>query len=66
MSEKELFMEVLTNFADTYKLEIERPYGDSYMVISKDGKELGGINISGYNLLRNLNELCKILEGELL
>lgn len=65
MSDKELFMEVLDNFIDTYGLSIERPYGDSCLSIIKDNKELGMINPSGYNLLRNLTELCKILNSEL-
>ena len=66
MNEKELFEEVLKQFIETYRLEIERPYDDSYIVIIQNGNELGGLNPSGHNLLYNLTELCNILNNELL
>lgn len=65
MSEKELFNEVLKFFENEYRLTIKRPYNDGYMEFFKDGKSIGGLNFDGYNLLRNLSELCAILESEL-
>jgi hypothetical protein len=41
-------------------------YGDEYFIIHKNGKEIGGFNPSGFNLLYNLKRLCNLLEGELL
>lgn len=65
MGEKELFNETLKYFTDNYNLEIEHPYNDGYIVIKKDGKELGDFNSDGYNLLYNLKRLIEVLEYEL-
>ena len=67
MNEKELFNEVLKHFVDKYWLEIERPIEDrpQYFVIKSGGIEIGGMTTEGYNLLRNLTELCSILKDEL-
>lgn len=66
MTDRELFKEVLKNFAENYKLEITYPYGDDYFIIYKNGKEIGGFNPSGFNLLYNLKRLCNLLEYELI
>lgn len=66
MGEKELFEEVLNKFKDKYNFEIKHPYDDSYFEIYKNDRNIGGMNPSGYNLLRNLKELCSLLEAELL
>ena len=66
MNEKELFDEVLKYFVDYYKLEITHPYNDGYMIISKNGKEIGDFNVTGYNLLYNLTSLCETLKQELI
>lgn len=66
MSEKELFNEVLQYFVDYYRLTIERPYNDGYMIIKRGNEEIGSFNSDGYNLLRNLSQLCNTLKGELL
>ena len=65
MTDRELFKEVLNNFAENYKLEISYPYRDEYFIIHKNGKEIGGFNPSGFNLLYNLKRLCNLLEEEL-
>ena len=65
MSEKELFNEVLKYFEENYKLTIERPYNDGYIIIKNGTEEIGDFNSDGYNLLRNLSELCNILKREL-
>ncbi|MBQ8218234.1 MAG: hypothetical protein IJZ79_02920 [Bacilli bacterium] len=65
MNDKELFNEVLKNFADTYRLEIIHPYDDEYFELKKNGTDIGGFNPTGYNLLYNLKRLCKLLEQEL-
>lgn len=67
MSDKELFEEVLKNFQDTYKLNIDRPNDDCYIVINDcSGSYIGEMNYSGYNLLYNLTTLCEMLKKELL
>lgn len=67
MADKELFEEVLKNFQDTYKLKIDKPNNDCYIVINDDsGNSLGEMNYSGYNLLYNLTRLCDILKSELI
>lgn len=63
--EKEIFNNTLKHFTEQYGLTIKYPYNDSYLEIYKNNNNLGGLNPSGYNLLRNLRELCSILEQEL-
>lgn len=66
MTDKDLFEEVLKNFQDSYKLKIEKPNNDCYIVINDNsGSYLGEMNYSGYNLLYNLTRLCDILKFEL-
>lgn len=65
MNDKELFNEVLANLVDTYGIEVDRAFGDSYLVFRKDDDIIGEMNPSGYNLLANLTKLCNILKDEL-
>ena len=66
MTDKDLFEEVLKNFQDNYKLKIEKPNNDCYIIINDNsGSYLGEMNYSGYNLLYNLTRLCDILKFEL-
>lgn len=63
-NDEELFNMVFENFKNKYKskrLELEhRMYGDIVCVKGEDK-----FNITGYNLLYNLQRLCKCLEDEL-
>ena len=65
LNETETFNSILKHFTEKYDLTVTRPYADGYMVISKNGTELGSFNADGHNLLHNLTELCKILKEEL-
>lgn len=63
-NDEELFNMVFENFKNKYKskrLELEhRMYGDIVCVKGEDK-----FNITGYNLLYNLQRLCECLEDEL-
>lgn len=64
---RELLKAVIMRLAKTYGLQITQPYRDGYVVfVDRSGKEIGGINFAGHNLLYCLTELCKLLSAELL
>ena len=66
MTDKELFEEVMKRFVNDYKVVVECPYNDGYKVFKlRSGYEIGAFNSDGFNLLYNLNKLCKIFEYEL-
>ena len=65
MNDKELFNAVLERFQKQYGFEVDRPYNDGYIELTKDGDSLGGMNTDGYNLLYNLTRLCRTLKDEL-
>ena len=63
MNEKELFDDVIDYFLVEYNLTLKSPNTDGYIDILKDGKSIGGFTYSNYNLLKNLTNLCNILNG---
>jgi len=64
-SERQVFDAVIENFKEKYpkrNIEITMSYGDEFVRID----HRVAFCITGYNLLYNLQRLCKCLEGELL
>ena len=66
MSDKELFEEVFNRFVERYNVIVERPYNNNYVVLKlRSGYVIGEFNYDDYNLLYNLDRLCKIFEYEM-
>lgn len=66
MTDKELFEEVFNRFVERYNIIVERPYNNNYVVLKlRSGYVIGEFNYDGYNLLYNLDRLCKVFEYEM-
>lgn len=66
MTDKELFEEVFNRFVERYNVIVERPYNNNYVVLKlRSGYVIGEFNYDGYNLLYNLDRLCKVFEYEM-
>ena len=66
MTDRELYTAVFENFVEKYNLTFEQPFNSGYTLVYKNGRLIGEFNIDGYNLLYNLDRLCKMLEDELI
>ena len=63
--ERELLNNLLDYFTDKYRLNIKTDEYGVIEIFNSGGRSLGSFNPNGYNLLRNVRELVKILEDEL-
>lgn len=62
MTDKELFEQILDQLKVSNNIDVERPFGDTYIELKKNGHYLGDMNYGGYNLAYCIYKLGKILD----